>query len=432
MMGKPLGLGKTMKPLAVLAGVMLLFGARLGDEPPSQDALRAASLCGDFAFPLLRSLNSSPGGLRNLLVSPQDVYRAMALGYAGAAGETAAELASVMRYEAPERLLPALKELRELQKADALRGDASLAQTACVWIDRSYVAWSKRYVEIVSSAFGPEMAEACFYERERSAKEINAWISKSSGGRLDGLLPESDLKSLSDSSHIEEPAMVLASGIYFKGLWNSRFPKDDTASRPFSLDKGGRVDVPFMAQRYSGLFLARDGMKLASLEYEGSRFSFCAILPDDMEGLPKLVAELDSSKLAAWLDAASLHEIDMRIPSFEFDCETDISTALKAMGLSAPFKSSADFSKMQESNVVDFNVYLRSVRHKAHVKIDEEGSEAVASTTAVFYCVGCAVPEPEPPPPKAVFHADHPFIFLIRHNPTGALLFLGLVANPSL
>jgi serpin B len=123
-----------------------------------------------------------------------------------------------------------------------------------------------------------------------------------------------------------------------------------------------------------------------------------------------------------WLRDTTYEEAEVTLPKFTFISEFKLEKDLPAMGMTDAFDSKADFSGMTGGRAL----YISAVIHKAFVGVDEEGTEAAAATAVVVKPGGVRLPPAEP----KLFKADHPFIFLIRHNATDEILFLGRVVNP--
>ncbi len=109
----------------------------------------------------------------------------------------------------------------------------------------------------------------------------------------------------------------------------------------------------------------------------------------------------------------------------------ELGSHLRALGMSLAFTASeADFSGINgRSPQHPESLFLSHVLHKAFVDVNEKGTEATAATAAVV-AVGCSAGESEPPP-IPIFRADHPFLFVIRDRRSGAILFLGRMADPN-
>ncbi len=146
------------------------------------------------------------------------------------------------------------------------------------------------------------------------------------------------------------------------------------------------------------------------------------LLPKQVDGLAQLEKKLTSENLAAWLAGLRSPQVRVYVPRFKVTSQFQLKAALESMGMTLPFASGrADFSGITTQE----ELFISAVVHKAFVDVNEEGTEAAAATGAVFGVTSAPVSQ-EP----VIFRADHPFVFLIRDNRSGSLLFLGRLTNP--
>jgi serpin B len=142
------------------------------------------------------------------------------------------------------------------------------------------------------------------------------------------------------------------------------------------------------------------------------------LLPEAIDGLTALEQNLTAAQTQQWLERAEWQEVMVWLPKFKMTDEFQLSDVLSSMGMKSAFLSEeADFSGIDDSK----DLYLSAVIHKAFVEVNEQGTEAAGATVT-----GPPIPAPVSPE----FRADHPFLFLIRDRTTGAILFMGRIADP--
>lgn len=112
-------------------------------------------------------------------------------------------------------------------------------------------------------------------------------------------------------------------------------------------------------------------------------------------------------------------DVSLSFPKFKFESEFKLKSSLSQMGMPIAFSDKADFTRMSKKP----DLKIDEVYHKAFVEVSEEGTEAAAATAVVVVRKSFAVPEK--------FIANRPFLFLIRENETGNILFMGRVVNPA-
>jgi serpin B len=215
--------------------------------------------------------------------------------------------------------------------------------------------------------------------------------------------------------------LVLTNAIYFKGNWASQFKKDRTKNAPFTLSGGERVDVPMMNQTAEFNYMETEDFQGLELPYVDDELSMIIFLPKESDGLNKLEKTLTLENLSNWLIRLRKRKVIVSVPKFKMTSQFRLAEVLKSMGMTDAFVPDvADFSGMNGKK----DLYIFAVIHKAYVDVNEEGTEAAAATGVV---VGITSVMPGRIP---VFRADHPFLFLIRDNHSGSILFIGRVMNP--
>ena len=173
-----------------------------------------------------------------------------------------------------------------------------------------------------------------------------------------------------------------------------------------------------MSQVHGFRYGAGDGLQVLELPYAGNDLSMVVLLPREIDGLADLEERLTVENLGRWTKHLRQREVQVFLPRFEITFPARLSGILTSMGMVDAF-GDADFSGMDGTKALQ----IAEVLHKAFVAVNEEGTEAAAATAVIMRPRGM----PSPPP---VFRADHPFVFLIRENSTGSILFLGRVEIP--
>ncbi len=260
--------------------------------------------------------------------------------------------------------------------------------------------------------------EALDFSTPAAASIINDWVRKATAGRITGIVP-AGLPPLA--------VMYLLNAIYFKGDWTAPFDPTLTRSEPFRRADGSRTTVRMMSHgRSVEVRIKTDGDPLVvDLPYGGRAFSMTIVLPSEPGGIHSLVAELTPQRWKAWMDELEAAECQVRLPKFRLENDLVLNDALRALGMGIAFAASpphvADFGRMRRER----DVQITEVRHKSYVDVNEEGTEAAAVTSVL---VGYLSALPSPP---LVVVVDRPFLFAIRENLSGTILFLGRVLNPT-
>jgi serpin B len=409
-----------MKPLLslLIACLVLPLAGLAAEAPQSNQVDQAAVVEGNnaFAVALYGQLRSQDG---NLFFSPESISTALAMTYAGARGDTAAEMAKTLHFTLPpERLHPAMGAL--LSNLNASHNGYQLRVADALWAQRDYV-FLDDFLKLNKSDYGAGFNQVDFKGATEAARlTINQWIEQKTENKIKDLLQPGVLDSLTK--------MVLTNAIYFKGDWLTPFVKAWTEDDDFHLSPTKNVKAPLM--HLTGGFDYFDGGTFQALEipYESGDLSMIVFLPKDLGGLPALEESLTASNMKLWLDRLQpVPEVILTLPKFQMTRQFGLEGTLGAMGMPSAFDAAAaDFSGMTGKR----ELFISAVIHKAYINVDEKGTEAAAATAVVMEKAMAMPPRFKQPPPP-VFRADHPFVFLIRDNRSGSMLFMGRVNDPT-
>ncbi len=360
-----------------------------------------------FALDLYAQLENAGD---NLFVSPFSVSSAMAIAYGGARGNTEKELARALRFPAGS-LHAAMGQINQSLVKINDGGKVKLAIANGIWaqpaLNDDFVARAKNEyaAEIARVSFGPNA--------EHIRQRINSWIDDKTSHKIKNALAPGAMDA--------QTRLVIANAIYFKGDWAGRFKTSQTRPEPFWITPTTSVTPPMMHQNRIFRWADADGVQVLDLPYEGLDLSMIVLLPEERNGLDALEKALNPETLKRWIGALDFRTVDVQFPKFSTGFHVTLKPVLMSLGVKDAFNAAADFTGMAFARPL----WIDAVEHSALVEVDENGTVAAASTSVAFSCAT------EFHPPAATFHADHPFIFLIRDNHTGTILFMGRIADPT-
>lgn len=400
-----------------VAAGLLLAGAALA-EVPMPAAADLAKQSNSFGFDLYGRLRGAPG---NLVVSPASISTALAMTWAGARGETAAQMKKVMHFEGT----PQAVALASGQLVKGLTDPSRpvVFRVANRLFGEKAFRFEAAFLEQTRAAYGAALEPLDFKGATQQARAvINGWVEAQTEKRIKDLVPPSGVSA--------DTRLVLVNAIYFLGDWQQPFSAETTRPAPFHLTATASKDVATMNQVGVFRLAAAPGARLLELPYKGGALSMLVVLPDAVDGLPAVEAALSTPALAAWSAPLKLQRVRLALPKFTIDPAASLSLGdtLAAMGMPLAFdRARADFTGIANPPNPEDRLSIARVFHKAFVKVDEQGTEAAAATAVAMQRAGSAAPIEKP----VEFRADRPFLFLIRDNATGLVLFLGRVANPA-
>ena len=334
--------------------------------------------------------------------------------YAGARGQTAEQMAAVL--DLPNNATDALHQARaemDALTADAERDSVEILVSNALWGESS-LHFEAPFVSALSSEMRAPLEEVSFKTDPETARlSINAWVARNTKDHIRDLFAPGTLT--------KDARLVLANAIYFHGTWATSFEKDATADAPFHLASANDVSAPTMHRTGPIAYAEDEAVQVIELPYTQGEFAMMIVLPRDADDLPKIEASLSATRIAGWAKSASRQAVSVSLPRFEARQKVDLVPQLAALGMRDAFDPGrADFSGVTK----DEPLSISAVVHEAWLRADETGTEAAAATGVAMRVTSVA------PVPKE-FRADHPFVYLVRHVPSGRVLFMGRVSNPT-
>ncbi|XP_046746948.1 serine protease inhibitor 88Ea-like [Diprion similis] len=388
----------------------------------------------DFAFDTLRILSEFED-VDNIFYSPHSLHEALTLAYFSARGETEAGLKRALHV--PETYSKTHVQRfyvleNSLRRFIAEQGNASTSyefNTA----NKLWVTKERRLRECMLDLFGSELEQVDFRADPEAIRErINQWTSNATKGHIQDLIPADGITG--DSN------LVLASAVYFKGLWKSKFDTANSKKDNF-YSNGSRTHlVTFMKQKgtFSHVVSEEIGAHILQLPYKGDEISMYVLLPpfagaraaegnESFDGVQQLIKRITgtgqaSQELREILnDGMAAREVDISMPKFNVDKELPLNPLLIKMGANNLLTPTADLTGLLQDG--EPSLHLGDAVHRAVVEVTEEGTKATAAT-AIFSFRSSRPAEP------AVFNANHPFLYFIYNRLTRSILFAGVYRTP--
>ncbi len=392
---------------------------------PVHSAATAATLA-ELGLDLLRQQSAETGDAqRNSVVSPLSLAAAMGMVHAGTQGAGARELAQLVgTASSGQRFysarLPALLDVLQTPRAADGRTQAASPFTVAnrVWVDRSVAsAVPAPYAAMVRQRFGAGAALLSFSKPEEARQAINAWVAQSTAKRIPELMPAGAIKPTT--------RVVVTNAVHFKSPWARKFDPAATVPLPFRVAGGPPKPVPTMVDERPVMTAVVDNITVYEIPFAGDVYTLMIALPPAGHTLDALETDLAGLDMASWASHLEPKTCRLELPRFSLAPATRLlKPALQAMGVNTVFSAAADFSALLGKAAP--GVQLDAVFHAATVTIDEAGGEAAAATGAALAAKSFSLAQP------ARCQVDRPFVFAIVHKPSGAPLFVGKVADPSL
>jgi serpin B len=347
---------------------------------------------------------------KNIIYSPVSIVLALALVEAGASGQTREQLKQVLAptgyngdvsslYQALQHHLKIHQENVKLSVANSL------------FYDNRFTI-KEDYLNRVKNCFETAIEKVDFAQSEAARQKINSWISEATVQKIPELLKPGVLSA--------DTKAVLANAIYLKAAWQKAFDvlEDHKFYSLASADKA--KTVKFMVRTGMYKYAGNDDYEVVEIPYKEVPLSMYIIKAKAANtGITAVEPKFQTVAPIKLWESASRRKVALKLPKFTIRLPTDLTGILGELGLGSMFSGSADFSRMDPSS----GLRVSSVVHEAYIKVNENGTEAAAATAVIFERTSVQIPSEAPIP----FTVDHPFLFSIVHQPTGAFLFAGKV-----
>ncbi|XP_006087256.1 serpin B5 [Myotis lucifugus] len=366
------------------------------------DALQLANSA--FAVDLFKKLcEKEPAG--NVLFSPICLSTSLSLVQVGAKGDTANEIGQVLHFENVKDVPFGFQTVTS--DVNKLSSFYSLKLIKRLYVDKSLNP---------STEEGEEMETVDFKDKlEETKGQINNSIKDLTDGHFENILSNNNVN--------DQTKILVVNAAYFIGKWMKKFPESETKECPFRVNKTDTKPVQMM--NLEAMFCMGNidsiNCKVIELPFQNKHLSMLILLPKDVEdestGLEKVEKQLNSETLLQWTNPSTMAntKVKLSIPKFKVEKMIDPKASLENLGLKSTFdESTSDFSGMSETK----GVALSNVIHRVCLEISEDGGDSIE------------VPGSRILQHKDEFRADHPFIYIVRHNKTRNIVFFGKFCSP--
>jgi serpin B len=399
--------------LIVSLGLLMATSVLLAGEPAKEtDKLLFPENNNRFAVDLYKKLQKKDV---NLIFSPYSISTAFGFVYTGAKSGTAEQIASTFYFETnacntADQFARVQSVINDIEKESGI----NLHSVNGLWIQKNYHILQS-FMSAATEDYEASVSHVDFKKDcEKVRLNINQWVEKNTQSKIKNLIAPGMLDSLT--------RMVLVNAIYFKAKWMHQFKEKSTVKAPFYKSNGKQVEAQMMKQNESFNYKEIDDLQVVELPYENRRISMFIFLPKQSHSLTDVEASLDYNDLQQFTRNMNREQVLLWLPKFKIELSVSLNKMLSSMGMPSAFGGNADFSGIDGTTLL----YITEAVHKAYIDVDEYGTEAAAATAVV-----CGLKAAPPFGKPKVFKADHPFLFIIKENTTGSILFMGRVVNPS-
>ncbi len=346
---------------------------------------------------------------KNIFFSPSSIALALAMTYNGASGNTQSAMAKTLELQGMN--LQQINSSYAKLKASLENPDSQVTLNIAnsLWADKN-ASLKPDFIQNNQDFYQAKVTSLDFADTG-TASIINNWVKENTQGKIDKIVEKIDPNRV----------LFLLNAIYFKGSWTKEFEPEKTAQLPFYLASGEEKQHPMMSQSGEYKYYETEQFQAVSLPYgENGRVSFYVFLPKENSNLKSFHENLNAANWEKWMSQFALRDGFMRLPRFKMDYEATLNNSLSALGMEEAFSDNANFSEMGN------NLKISEVKHKTFVEVNEEGTEAAATTSVGIEVTSAKIPSQQP----FQMIVNRPFFCAIRDNQTQSILFMGSIVEP--
>ena len=371
-----------------------------------------------FTLSFLKAASEADNSGKGFVFSPLSITYVLAMVNDAAHGATERELEQTLGFH--EGGIQAVNEycknlIENLPKVDE---KVNLNIANAIFLNKNFML-KDQFKQDMQECYHA-VAEALDFSSKRTLTHINNWCDKKTNGMIPYILNEVEPGAIS----------YLLNAIYFKADWTSKFNPDNTKDEAFTTKKGKR-EMPMMQQNVLINYVKNDTFAAIDIPYGNKLWCMTVMLPEEGKGTDdviRLLAETGwgNGQPRNLMAGAARHKVDLKLPRYETSSDTEnledgLKGLLQKMGIRKVFESNC----MEILDMCESPVYINMIRQKAMIKVNEEGTEAAAVTASGLLGGSAAIDLT----PKATFHANRPFVYVIREVSSGVILFVGVFSG---
>ncbi len=376
------------------------------ERPLSQQEKSLVATDNAFGIRLFQEINQTQADT-NIFISPLSVSMALGMTYNGSAGTTEEAMRTTLGFGdmSKEEMNASYRSLIDLLQA--LDSSVIFEIANSIW-SRAGFSVKQGFIDINRQFFDAEVQELNF-SLPSAPGTINDWIADKTHGKIDNVI----------TSIPPETMMYVINAIYFLGFWRTQFDPNLTADESFASPVGS-VPCRMMHLESRLRYYETDTFQAVDLPYGKDKYSMTAVLPKSGFAVDSLISYLTPEDLITLNTLFVEQDVILSFPKFKLEYEIELKDVLIALGMGVAFDPSyADFTQINSRG----DLYISGVLHKTFVEVDEEGTEAAAVTVVELGRTSIGGKR---------FSADHPFLFIIRDNHSGTILFIGKIVEPKI
>ncbi len=404
-------------PFLFIVILLLIFSCDLtGPSEPirelSSSETELIEADNSFGLKLFKEINAEETE-SNVFISPLSISMALGMTYNGAAGSTEEAMRTTLEFGNLSRgeINESYKSLIEL--LGSIDSDVEFNIANSIWY-RDDFTFEQDFFGRCRDYFDARVSPLDFSQSVAAKDTMNNWVNENTNGKI---------KQIVDNVDPLADVMFLINAMYFNGTWTYQFNEEDTKEDTFYLSGGETKICKMMEVRSYFKYFEDSLLQAIDIPYGNGNYSMTVILPQEDQDIDLMIAGLTNSQWDEWMDSFTEDSVNLFLPKLklEYKIKDLLKDALTNLGMGIAFDDGeADFTGMYEPG----GIFIDRIIHKTFLEVDEEGTEAAAATVVAMALTSI---EGETYP---VIRVDRPFLFAIRENHSGTILFIGKIVDP--
>nr|XP_031535521.1 serpin I2 [Vicugna pacos]XP_031535529.1 serpin I2 [Vicugna pacos] len=365
----------------------------------------------EFAVDLYQAIRLSHEN--NILISPLGTTLALGMVQLGAKGKAQEQIRQTLKFQETStgEEFSVLKSFFSATSEKKQEFTFNLANALYLQegftVKEQYLHGNKEFFQSAVKLVDFQNAKAC-------AETINTWVESKTDGKIKNMFSGEEFGPLT--------RLVLVNAIYFKGDWKQKFRKEDTQLMNFTQKDGAAVKIPMMKAllrtKYGYFSESSMNYQVLELPYKGDEFSLIIILPAEDVNIEEMEKLITAHQILQWFSEMQEEEVEISLPRFKVEQKLDFKEALYSLNITEVFSGGCDLSGITDSS----EVYISQVMQQVFLEINEDGGEAATSTGIDIPAIMNLH--------RNQFIANHPFLCIMKNNPTESIVFMGRVRDP--
>jgi serine protease inhibitor len=366
----------------------------------------------DVSLNLFKSIDASE---ENTLISPVSISMALAMTANGADSESIKHFNDFFGVDSIEELNNQVLDIMNGTESEEPGKTFKIANS--VWYsNKQDLKVKEDFLSKTKGIYDAEISPLNFSENSKSVKTINNWVDEKTNGMIPQIIMPTDITS--------DTRMILINSLFFDFKWSQQYDKYQVIVNKFKVQNETNEIEFLSSQEYS--YMETDKMLGVRKSYQGGRYDFIGILPENKTKLHNFIQQLNSEKIKELLNSEKNVKTNVMIPKFTCDYSISLKDALTNLGLEDEFKGdTADFGNMYDLDNTNINIYINDVIHKTKIELNEAGTKAAAVTAVTMFGNAVAIDIEKPREVKF----NRPFVFMVYDKETELPVFIGSILD---